>query len=104
MIPQHAEIDAALADALADIDRGTLALHLLHNTASPDEQRQRAREARDTFDAALRKLELFEGDVRDAPAWEAIRREAYHSIEVWRAKAWAGRVTAEAQLAEGGAS
>jgi len=73
------ESDSPFGQALATIDRATLALHLSHNARSHQERLLRAREARDAFALALGELEASAAPRTEA--WRLWHDEAQHGVD-----------------------
>ena len=92
VMPDEAEIERELGGALSAIDRAQLSLHLSHNVESHAERVERAREAWDSFEAALVLLEAVESAFKAQEVWR-----------VWYDEAQQGQRTAKERLAALGA-
>ena len=81
------ELDERFEKALSALDRATLALHLCRTSDAFQDRIDRAQQARDGFQTALRLLEKADARTRTDEAWQ-----------VWYAEAQLGRSAATHQL------
>jgi hypothetical protein len=65
---QEVLVDTILENALMEIDRGTLVLHLLENVQSNAENIERVHEATLAFEAALHQLQIAEERIQRDPS------------------------------------
>lgn len=91
MTDESTEVDIRCEKALDALDRATLALHFSQSSMQFADKIERAKQARDGFETALRLLERADVPTRETEAWQ-----------VWYAEARQGSTSAAQVLAQFG--